>query len=214
MRRTALTAAVVTLATLGVTPVWAHKPDFGNGDYASPATAYQIADPAVSIVVYRELSCDRPELWMELEAEAGFPLYVQLLTPYIERIADYRPSLAIVGPGLPRRSIGIDIPAGNGAIVFNTRNASPQIFDERFTGTQDWVLVEETVTLPRSATYYVVAWDPSHRTGKLAVAVGTVEQFNLADIIRFPGWRRDARAFHELGRFAPSSPIAEQPCHL
>ena len=88
----------------------------------------------------------------------------------------------------------------------------PEIFDERFTGTQDWILVEETVTLPESGTYYVVAWDPGHRTGKLAVAVGAVEEFGLGDILRFPGWRRDARAFHELDRFAPATPIVEQTC--
>lgn len=203
---------VVAAASLAAGTASAHKPDFGEGEFGGPATAYQVVDPAVSIVVYRDVTCERPELWLELHAEAGFPLFVQLLTPYIERLATYRPNLAIVGPGLPHRSIGVDIPAGNGAIVFNTRNVRPEIFDERFTGTQDWILVEETITLPSTGTYYVVAWDPAHQTGKLAVAVGTAEEFGLIDLFRFPGWRRDARAFHELGRFAPATPILEQTC--
>jgi len=209
MKRTIAAALAVTL-TAGVAS--AHKPDFGEGEFAGPATAYQITDPAVSIVVYRNVTCERPELWMELQAEAGLPLFVQLLTPVIDRLENYRPNLAIVGPGLPRQSIGIDLPSGSGAILFNTRNVQPEIFDERFTGTRDWVLVEETVTLPQSGKYYVVAWDPNHMTGKLAVAVGTVEEFGLGDIFRFPGWRSNARAFHELGRDAPATPIVEQSC--
>ena len=209
MKRT-ISAALAVLLTAGTAT--AHKPDFGEGEFAGPATAYQITDPAVSIVVYREVTCERPELWMELQAEAGLPLFVQLLTPVIDRLANYRPNLAIVGPGFPRRSIGIDLPPGTGVILFNTANVQPAVFDERFTGTQDWILVEETVTLPGSGTYYVVAWDPRHGTGKLAVAVGTVEEFGLGDIFRFPGWRSDARAFHELGRFAPVTPIVEQTC--
>lgn len=209
MKRTIAAALAVTLS---VGTASAHKPDFGEGEFAGPATAYQITDPAVSIVVYREVTCERPELWMELQAEAGLPLFVQLLTPVIDRLANYRPYLAIVGPGLPRQSIGIDLPPGSGAILFNTRNVQPVIFDERFTGTRDWILVEETVTLPQSGTYYVVAWDPGGQTGKLAVAVGTVEEFGVGDVFRFPGWRANAREFHELGRFAPTAPIVEQTC--
>lgn len=211
LRLATLTALAVAFAVFAG-EASAHRPDFGAGIYASPEAAYRIADPAVSIVVYRQVTCERPELWMELEAEAGFELFVQLLVPAIERLALYRPSLAIVGPGLPQSRIGIDIPPGLGAIVFDTGEVRPELFHEPFTDTDDWILLEQTVSLPSTGTYYVVAWDPGRTTGKLAVAVGTIEEFGLADIFRFPSWRRDARAFHELGRFAPEAPVMEQTC--
>ena len=203
---------VATACLLAATPSFAHKPDFGDGAYDGPASAYQVSDPEVSIVIYRDVTCERPELWLELRAEAGFPLFVQLLVPAIDRLTSYRPSLAVVGPGIQRRSIGIDLPAGMGATVFETDNVTPELFNEVFTGTQDWILVEETLVLPRSGTYYVVAWDPAGYTGKLAVAVGTVEDFGGGDLLQFPEWRREARSFHELGRFAPREQVAETRC--
>jgi hypothetical protein len=82
----------------------------------------------------------------------------------------------------------------------------------RLPGLLDWILLEETVALPASGTYYVVTWDPGHMTGKLTVAVGMVEQFGLAEILRLLSWLSDARAFHEMDRFAPDTPIEEQSC--
>ncbi len=202
----------VVAAVLSAPPAAAHKPDFGEGAFADPATAYRIADPAVSIVVYREVTCDRPQLWMRLEGVTGLELFVQLLTPAIDRLAGYRPSLAIVGPGLPSARIGIDIPAGLGAVLFATGNVQPVVFDERFTGTRDWILVEETVRLPATGVYYVVAFDPGRQTGKLAVAVGTVEDFGLGDLFRFGDWRRQAREFHEIAGVAPAEPVVERVC--
>lgn len=202
-------AAVLLMAT---SSAGAHRPDFGAGEYAGPATAYVIEDPGVSIVLYREVTCERPELWMRLDGLAGMELYVQLLVPAIAGLEDYRPSLAVVGPGLPRSRPGIDLPPGTGAAVFATASVEPVVFDEPFTGTRDWILVEETLLLPATGTYYVVAWDPGGATGKLAVAVGTREEFGLLDLFKFPGWRRDARAFHELGRSAPAEPTAQTVC--
>lgn len=205
-------AGAVLAMLLSASAAGAHRPDFGDGDYANPDTAYVIEDPGASIVVYREVTCERPELWMRLVGQAGMPLYVQLLVPAIDRLSGYRPTLAVVGPGLPRTRVGIDVPAGAGAVAFQTDTVEPVVFDERFTGTRDWILVEETLILPQTGTYYVVAWDPGRSTGKLAVAVGTREVFGLLDLFRFPGWRRDARAFHEMGPATPGERYIERIC--
>ncbi len=210
MRLKIALAAVATLLT--VSSAAAHRPDFGTGEYANPLTAYVIEDPEVSIVVYRDVTCERPELWMRLEGVAGMELYVQLLVPAIERLEGYRPTLAVVGPGFPASRLGIDLPSGAGAVPFPTASLEPVVFDEPFTGTRDWILMEETLLIPQTGTYYVVAWDPRRSTGKLAVSVGTREAFGLVDLFRFPGWRRDAQAFHELGRFAPAEPVTERIC--
>jgi hypothetical protein len=193
--------------------VWAHSPTFDEGAYSSAEDPFLVDDPSVSIVLYRNVTCDQPELWMELRATAGFPLFVQLLIPQIDRLTDYRPSIAVVGPGLPPADLGIEIPDGMGAVVFDTTDvATPEPFYEPFTQTNDLILVEETVTLPIDATYYVVAWDPERQTGKLAVAVGTVEQFGLDALAALPEWTRKTRAFHETPDYPPAEPIEEQVC--
>jgi hypothetical protein len=45
----------------------AHKPSFGDDALDHPENAYEIADPAASIVVYRSVTCEHPELWMKLD---------------------------------------------------------------------------------------------------------------------------------------------------
>lgn len=192
----------------------AHKPSFGDAELDHPESAYVIADPAASIVVYRSVTCEHPELWMKLDGTQDFPLFVQLLTPQIDRLADYRPSLALVGPGLamPEADLGIEIPDGMGATVYRTDAVQPVAFDEPFTDTHDWILVEETIKLPMTGTFYVVAWDPGHRTGKLAVAVGTVENFGAADFGNAAEWTQKTRTFHETPDYPPASETTEMVC--
>jgi hypothetical protein len=192
----------------------AHKPSFGEDELNHPENAYAIVDPAASIVIYRSVTCEHAELWMKLDGTQDFPLFVQLLTPQIDRLKDYRPSLALVGPGLPapEADLGIEIPAGMGATVFRTDAVEPVAFDEPFTDTHDWILVEETVKLPMTGTFYVVAWDPDHRTGKLAVAVGTVENFGPADFANAAEWTKKTRTFHETSDYPPASATTEMVC--
>jgi hypothetical protein len=196
------------------TTALAHKPFFGEDALDQPERAYVVADPAASIVVYRSVTCEHPELWMKLEGTQDFRLFVQLLKPQIDRLTDYKPSLALVGPGLamPEAEIGIEIPDGMGASVFPTDAVKPVAFDEPFTNTHDWILVEETIKLPTTGTFYVVAWDPGHRTGKLAVAVGTVESFGAADLANAAEWTRKTRSFHETPDYPPATAPMEMVC--
>jgi hypothetical protein len=190
----------------------AHKPTFGDQGYDSPEAAYVVDDPSVSIVFYRSVTCKQPQLWMTFEASAGFSLFVQLLVPRIERLLEYRPAVAVVGPGLPAVDPGIRLPAGSGAIVFRTEGVQPRPFDESFTMTQDLILVEQTITLPASGRYYIVAWDPAGRTGKLDLAVGTVEQFGIADIAMAADWTRLTRTFHETPDYPPAGDVKDEVC--
>ena len=208
----ALLVLAFTLASL-TQSAWAHAPSFDSPAYSSADDAYIVDDPAVSIVLYRTVTCERPELWLALQAEVGFPLFVQLLIPRIERLAGYRPSLAIVGPGLPEIDAGIELPEGAGALVFETEQVEdPVPFDEPFTQTQDWILVEETVTLPASGTFYVTAWHPGRETGKLAVAVGTLEQFGADSLALLPEWTEQNQIFHETPDYPPPEPVEEVTC--
>ena len=192
----------------------AHKPAaFGDAGYSSAEDAYEIEDAATSIVIYREVTCERPELWLHLRAEKDFALFVQLLVPRIERLSNYRPAIAVVGKGLPMVDAGIALPAGMGAVVFRGDEvAEPKVFSEPFTGTEDWVLVEETVTVPETGDYYVVAWDPAHATGKLDVAIGTVEQFGADDFANAEEWTKKTRTFHETSDYPPAAPIEDTVC--
>ncbi len=189
----------------------AHQPRFG--DYYAIDEAYPVADPAVSIVVYKEVTCDSPQLWLALDPPDGFAAYVQLGVPQIDRLADYRPSLAVIAPGLPAPTepLPFALPEGTGVVVLPAAD-TPTPFDEPFTQTSSWIWVEQTVELPQGGPAWLVAWDPSRRTGKLWVPTGTVEDFSTADVSDFVGWNRDVNAFHETARFEPADPEPQVTC--
>lgn len=192
----------------------AHKPSFGPG-YDSPSSAYVVEDPTVSIVVYSEITCEAPELWMTVDAEPGFPLYLQLGVPELPRLKDWRPAIALLAPGLPAptEKVPFDIPEGMGMMMFSTEQlAEPGMFFEPFSGTSSWVLVEETVVLPEGGPALVVAWDPGGYTGKLWAATGTIEDFANVDPSNFVLWMEQVNNFHETGRYEDVPDTVEVDC--
>jgi len=198
---------MVLLLSLGL----AHKPTFAT-DCSSENTACIVGDPEVSIVVYQPVTCDVDQLWLSYYAPAGFQLYTQLGVPVIDRLEDYRPSMAVVHPGLPvaDRPLPFDVPEGMGVLVFEA--GEPESFYEPFTQTDSWVVAEEYVELPQEGLGYVVAWDPEGWTGKLWLATGTVEDFSDVDPAEFAEWSQQVNDFHETGEFSDPPEVTEQVC--
>ena len=125
---------------------------------------------------------------------------MSLGVPVIERLKDFRPALAVLGPGLPAVALPFEIPEGFGGLVFEAGTVTePEVFHEPLTGTVSWVLFEDTVALPGSGQHYVVAYSPLGEPGKLWVTIGTREAFGLRDVIELPATVREVRAFHEVG---------------
>lgn len=179
----------------------AHKPTFSDGAFSSQENAYEVADPDVSIVVYHAVTCDTPQLWMTLDTSVQAPTYLQLGVPVIDRLADYRPSVAMLAPGLPpldRDAVPFEIPEGMGGVVFDTDEVDqPGDFFEPFTQTSSWILVETYVEVDTDGEAYIIAWDRGEQTGKLWVATGETEQFTSDDWSSFPVWLEKVQAFHE-----------------
>lgn len=178
---------------------FAHKPVSIGGVFPTYDQALWMTDIDVSQVAYSKLTKANPQLWLAFEATAGTLLDVSLGLPVLDRLTDYRPNLAVLGPGLPAIDLPLDTPPGVGGVVFESATAGePRYFHEPFTGTDSWILLEEAVDLPETGTYYVVAWPSGEMIDKLWVAIGVREQFGLSDFLSFPTIIRDVRAFHEV----------------
>ena len=196
MRRVLAMSLLVILYTAAA--VHAHKPVSIGGAFSTFDQALEMTDIDVSQVAYVELTQTDRALWLVFAAAAKTRLDVSLGVPVIERLADYRPSLAVLGPGLPAIDLPFEMPSGVGGIIFDTAGEEPRFFHEPFTGTDSWILLEGAVELPEEGTHYIVAWPPSEVVDKLWVAIGVREQFGLSDVLSLPAIIDDVREFHEV----------------
>ena len=179
---------------------FAHKPSFGE-DFSSPEQAFLVDDPNISIVIYQEITCELSQLWLELEAEEDMELYVQGGVPVIDRLEEYRPTLAVLAPGLPDvEDIPFELPPNLGALILEPEETSSPFY-EPFTQTESWIWVEETIILPEAGTAYIVGWNEEAWTGKMWIATGTVEDFSDASVSDFIEWGEKVNNFHETGKY-------------
>lgn len=178
---------------------FAHQPTISDGSAVDAAHAIKFKDVQVSRVVYHKVTAKTLQLWITFEVDQPQKLRLQLGVPFIERLHEYRPTLVLLGPGLPNAILPFETPGGTGGLIFDTRDAGPpRVFHEPFTGTSSWILSEHDVQLPAAGRYYVVAYEPSGKPGKLWVALGQKEAFGVKDILMLPKVIAQVRAFHEL----------------
>ena len=208
--------AVFIVASLTVGPAEAHQPSYSRGEYSSRTSAWPITDIDLSIVLYHSVVCEAPELWLRFDAIEPREIFFQLGIPQIDRLSDYRPSIALLAWGLPEitEPLPFEVPEGLGGIVLHTQHLEeePEEFFEPFTQTSSWILLETTESLPHHGTGYLVAWHPEGQTGKLWVAVGEVEDFTDVESSAVADWMENTQSFHEVPPFDPKSPIEEITC--
>ncbi|MBI5091873.1 MAG: hypothetical protein HZB26_05435 [Candidatus Hydrogenedentes bacterium] len=194
LRRVVACLGVVAAAAL---PAWAHRPVFDDGTHIDAESALLIEEPNVSQVVYHEVTLDAARLWLTFDASNGDNIYLQLGVPAINTLKDYRPVLALLGPGLPSIDLPFEVPSGLGGVLLQSVD-KPAFFDEPFTGTQSWILRESDRAALETGQYYVVAYDPDGISGKLWVSIGRAEEFGFEDILSFSDIIVKVRAFHEV----------------
>ena len=177
----------------------AHRPIFSDKAATDPNTAILISQPAISQVIYREITNDDKQVWLAFDANEGFGLFIQIGVPVLDRLKEFRPAMLVVGPGLPEDDLPFRLPEGTGAKVFPTDTIEePRFFHEHFTGTDSWILRSDTVEITKSGRYYVVAYVPSGEKGKLWLSVGQKESFGLGEWAQFAEWKKKIRKFHEV----------------
>ena len=193
-----LAVFVMGVAMLLAPEAVAHRLVPDDGTHTTAESAISLDDMDLSQVVYHEVTAESNHLWVAFDAAAGQNLYWQLGLPAIEGLEDYRPTVVVLGPGLPAVDVPFDIPEGLGGVVVDTTGMSYEFFNEHFTGTQDWIVHEEDRTLTDAGRYYVVAYHPEGTPGKFWLAIGRREEFGLSDILSYGDVLAFVREYHEV----------------
>jgi hypothetical protein len=198
MRRINFPMTLACVCLLAAPSAFAHRLIDDDGSHTSAENAIVIDDVDLSQVIYHEVTASSNHLWTTFTAQAGDNLYWQLGLPAIDGLEDYRPTLVILGPGLPPVAVPFTVPDGLGGIVIDTESTPTTFFYERFTGTDTWIIDEEDRTLTQGGQYYVVAYHPDGTPGKFFLAIGRREEFGLTDILTYEDVMTFVREYHEV----------------
>ncbi|MCD1293474.1 hypothetical protein CUJ83_00490 [Methanocella sp. CWC-04] len=179
---------VLFIMTLGIAAisftVSAHKPIFEEKDTTGYGDAIRIPDPEISWAIYGFLDHSGDVDYYYFDAEDGFKLYTNLLVPKNDVYVNFRPSYAVVGPGISSRPEGLpfSIPDGMGALVIDDTSAERDIFYEPFTATTYYRGPKKYTSLSAAGRYYIVVFDKGNDRGDYVLAVGEKEVFGIDDI--------------------------------
>lgn len=180
MRRYLLPCALMLyliLTTVAATPVLAHRPYFEEEDIG-PDVPWQVDDPTISTAIYASLESATDVDYFAFEGQAGQVILLALTIPQIEGQADFAPTMALMGPGLPEADLPghVILPEDVGALEIAPPPGPAPTFFEPFSCTSYWDRQEERVTLPAGGRYVVAVWHPEGRLGRYVFVVGEKER--------------------------------------
>ncbi len=180
--------------------IWAHKPV--NVNY--PATREDpiiVNDHQISWAAYTELSTINEVDYYRLEVNEGEEIYANLLIPKIERLKDYDPTIALIGPGLPKdyevNNIQLQVKDDEGVIVKRYGSDSLEEFYEPFTMTRYYVKQTLITKAPVTGSYHLTVFNEDNQKGKYVFAIGRKEVWRPAEIAKLPKTWWDVRIFME-----------------
>ncbi|MDH4136257.1 MAG: glycerol-3-phosphate acyltransferase [Anaerolineae bacterium] len=164
------------LTVVATAPALAHRPYFEEEDIG-PDEPWQVDDPTISTAIYATLESATDVDYFTFEGQAGQVILLALTIPQIEGQADFAPTLALMGPGLPKADLPDHVirPEDAGALEIAPSLGPAPTFFEPFSRTSYWDRQEEHVTLPSDGRYVVAVWHPEGQVGRYVFVVGDKE---------------------------------------
>ena len=165
--------------------------DGTNIDYES---ALNIPDPVISWAMYEKLEDNA--LFYKFDAKKDDRLFSSIVIPKLDNLENFTPSLVLIGPSTfldlvdelkvmdVDKNFDYPIPDGYDAYVFDYNGPIPsKEFYEPFGQVTYWERQEIDLEIEAPGTYYMAVFDKNGSTGKLAVAIGYVEDFSGNDFV-------------------------------
>lgn len=169
--------------------LYAHRPLFVKTDITELENARAIPDPEISRGIYAELAPGKAHFYQfVLQEDQEF--FAQMLVPTRPRYKDFRPTLALIGPGLPAPAAEIPfaLPPNTGVLILPWEDK--EVFFEPFTQTR-YYMARELRRALTAGTWQLAVYQPEGKGGKYTLAVGEKEQWRIKDIFAFPAiWFR------------------------
>ena len=166
---------VLLLMLLFVPEASAHRP-------STAEAVTTIDDPTVSWVVNGELHNGDEVFRVKLDFPRPFALPFELMTEHRAGAADFRPAVAIVGPGLPSASAEVaarlprTVPAGWGVYVDFNEATDREVYFEQVMRRTMYTTGSFAIAL-REGPNEVWIWNPDGTPGDWQLGLGVEEDF-------------------------------------
>lgn len=173
---------------------------------ATKAEPIFVKDHQISWAAYNQLDNAGDVDYYSFQVEQGEEIYFSMVIPEIERYQNFRPDLALIGPGLENNYAGYDknyinsflkLDPDEKIIIVRDDQADPKIFFEPFTRTSYWRRQQFSTAAPAAGTYYLAVFLAEKAQGKYPLAIGRKEVWSLRDLIKMPKIWWDTRIFVE-----------------
>jgi len=167
------------------TGAWAHVPYLEDSDFSSSAP-FKCPSALQSTAVYSWLESDTDVDFYTLNAYTCIAFFAELIVPVFDAYADFRPSMALIGPGLPEPAELLPVPLGpgEGAVVLHDAGIEPRPqFFEPF-GNKSYYQGPRLELKIKPGRYRLIYWDPEGNTGDYVAIIGKYEIWLPKDIIR------------------------------
>lgn len=196
-------AGVFCMLMSATVTVYAHKPlkSLASGTRSDPVI---IPDHQLSQAAFAELiHSGQVDYYRFTVARAGETIVGSMLIPKLERLKEFSPALALIGPGLPRDTAGfnvenmLDVKDSEGVLVARYQGNTPQVFFEPFTQTRYWRRQELRIAAPSAGAYYFAVFDPTGNTGKYVFCIGERDDWQLRELAKLPQIWWQTRMFVE-----------------
>lgn len=178
-------SAVLPAVLLAALPVLAHVPYLEERDFA-PEAPFVCPSADQSIAAYAWLESDSDVDFYSVRVDRPLQFYAGVLVPVAPQYAEFRPSFAVMGPGLPEpgEKLPVALKPGTGAIVLrDPGEASRRQFFEPF-GNKSYYRGPETTVRLEPGTYTAIVWDPARKKGDYVAAIGKKEIWSIEDMVR------------------------------
>jgi hypothetical protein len=166
------------LYVLAAAPVSAHQPYFEERDIDAD-NPWHIDDPSISTALYATLDSRGDVDYYTFVGSEQQAVLLKLTIPQITGQEAFAPTMALIGPGLPKADLpgGVAMPEGAGTLVIEPRPGPAATFYEPFSRTSYWERQEQRVTLPASGRYTVAVWNSDAQVGRYTFVIGEKEEF-------------------------------------
>jgi hypothetical protein len=177
-------SALAAAACLSGTAL-AHVPYIEGADY-SPRSPLVITRVENSKAIYGWLASAADVDYSQIDVTSPVTLQADVLVQVCPALAEFLPSYAIIGPGLPAptQPIPVPLPDGYGAIV--VPNLAPgterPTFFEPAGGKTYYEGVETIIEATTPGRWAIIVWDPYRMGGDYVLSVGFLEKTSPSDL--------------------------------